>query len=342
MDIEPILTWLRKELPESEIIDKGSHIVLPTICHNENYVDASHKLYLYKNEDTDTPLFHCFTECGDTFNIYQLVQRYYKLRNKTISYNEAMKMIHGKEFKVVPYKKEIPLIYDNKFKNPLSIVLPEYSKNSLEAFGLDWFHPWALEGIDMDVLSKYNIKYTKSYEGVIIPHLDWRGRLIGIRIRNYNKEKEKLFKYIPLKMGEIHYRHPLSLNFFGIFQNQTHIKKRKRVYIFEAEKSVCQAETMFRENLSLAICGTNLSPWQIDMLVYFLGVEEVVIAFDKEYNNFTECFEYIQKIENKLQYLKLYAQVGILIDEKNIFPYKSSPSDLTKEDFHAMKIKWLE
>ena len=342
MELQPILNWIKKIIPEEEIFEKDKHFILPTICHNEDYKDASHKLYLYKNHDTDTPLFHCFTECGDTFNVYQLVQRYYSLREENISYREAMKVIHGDNFKITPIIKERPLIYHSEFKNPLSLELPEYSKNSLEAFGLDWFHPWALEGIDIDVLKKYNIKYSKSYEGVIIPHLDWRGRLIGIRIRNYNPEKEKMYKYIPLKMGEIFYRHPLSLNFFGIFQNQTHIKKRKRVYIFEAEKSVCQTETMFRENLSLAICGTNLSPWQVDMLIYFLGIEEVVIAFDKEYNNFTECFNYIQKIDSKVQYLKLFAKVGILIDEENKFPYKSSPSDLTKDDFHAMKIKWLE
>ena len=40
--------------------DKGSHLILPTVCHNEDIDSASMKLYYYKN----THIFQCYTECG--------------------------------------------------------------------------------------------------------------------------------------------------------------------------------------------------------------------------------------------------------------------------------------
>ena len=40
-------------------------IVFPTICHNIDAAEASMKLYYYPKTHT----FHCYTDCGDTFNI---------------------------------------------------------------------------------------------------------------------------------------------------------------------------------------------------------------------------------------------------------------------------------
>ena len=46
-------------------IIKGDFIMCRTICHG----GSSHKLYYYDN----TKLFRCYTECSDTFDIFQLV-----------------------------------------------------------------------------------------------------------------------------------------------------------------------------------------------------------------------------------------------------------------------------
>lgn len=44
---------------------KGDFIMCRTICHG----GSSHKLYYYDN----TKLFRCYTECSDTFDVFQLV-----------------------------------------------------------------------------------------------------------------------------------------------------------------------------------------------------------------------------------------------------------------------------
>ena len=44
---------------------KGDLIIARTICHGGD----SHKLYYYDN----TKLFRCYTECSDTFDIFELI-----------------------------------------------------------------------------------------------------------------------------------------------------------------------------------------------------------------------------------------------------------------------------
>lgn len=341
MDIEQILTYLKTLIKEEEIIEKLDYYIFPTICHNPDTEEAQKKLYLYKNIDTETPLFHCYTECSETFNIYQFIQKYFGIRGEELTYSEAMKKFHGKDFKGKEKNDTKEIIkYDKKFQNPLNIELPTYNENCLQMFKTNYTDPWAIEGIDLEILKKFKISYSKSYEGVIIPHYDWRGRLIGLRIRNYNPIKEKNFKYMPAYISNIFYSHPLSLNFFGLFQNQTNIKKAKKAIIFESEKACLQYEQIFdTNNISLAVCGKNISKWQMDILVYFLKIEELIIGFDKEYNNYSESFHYFEKIKKQINYLTNFMNVDILIDNNNIFKSKESPVDRTNQEFLKLE-KW--
>lgn len=341
MELQQILNYLNKLIPSEEINEKSEYFTMPTICHNHDYKDASNKLYLYKNSDS-VPLFHCYTDCGETFNIYQLIQKYYKLRGEDLPFKEAYRRFHGKE-----YKHEDSIIiqkvkYDTEFKDPLAVKLPEYTSHALDIFYLDELHPWAMEGVDLKILNDYQIGYSKSLEQVSIPHYDWRGRLIGIRVRNYNQYKIENYKYMPFHADNTFYSHPLSLNLYGIFNNQTEIKKQKRVYIYEAEKSVLFHQWIFENNLALATCGKNLSKWQSDTLIYFLKTEEVIIGFDKEYHNYNTAFDYVKKIEEQTTYLRNFVRVGVLIDENHVFREKESPIDKSKSDFLNLKIWWLD
>lgn len=339
MEINNILDYLYKLIPQEEIIERAEYYLMPTICHNEDYKEASHKLYLYKNTNS-VPLFTCYTECGDTFNIYTFIQRYYALRGQSLTYREAYKAFHGYDFKATNESiiEKQQIIYDAKFVNPLEVQLPEYSAGIVDLFGISHTDPWALEGIDIEVLKQYQVGYSKSYEGVMIPHYDWRGRLIGLRQRTVNKDKEKFAKYMPAQIGNILYRHPLSMNLYGLFQNQNHIKRSKTVILAESEKSVLQWESMSEdENSVLAVCGQSISKWQMDMLIYFLGVEQVVIAFDKEYESYSDAFYYVERIRDKLGFLLNFTNVYVLIDDENIFKHKESPFDRTVADFYKLK-----
>ena len=59
--------------------ETSDFIVFPTCCHNLE--GGSNKLYYYK----DSKLFHCYTECNSTFDIFSLLQKMYAFRSKEIA-----------------------------------------------------------------------------------------------------------------------------------------------------------------------------------------------------------------------------------------------------------------
>lgn len=336
---EEIAEFLRREF-KINIIERQDYYILPTVCHNLDESSASHKLYFYKNEESGTPIFYCYTQCGEAFNIYQLIQKYHSLRDKELSFKEAYRMFHGKDFQFKETnKKEEYKLRAVKFENPLDVKLPAYPSGVLDIFHARSTHPWALEGIDHNVLSKFEVGFSPNHEGVTIPHRDWRGNLVGLRIRTYNPLKVKQFKYMPMLVNNIYYRHPVSLSLYGVFQNQKAIKKARRVILVESEKAVLQAETMFEDdNITLGVCGSGISQWQINFLIYYLQVEEVIIAFDKEYSDYSSAYDYVAKIEGQVRSLKNFATVSVLIDDDNVFNLKDSPFDRTLKEYNRLKM----
>lgn len=66
--------------------ETADSIIFPTICHNVDASEASMKLYYYPRTHT----FHCYTDCGETFNIYEMFKKRYELMG--ISYD--LSLIH--------------------------------------------------------------------------------------------------------------------------------------------------------------------------------------------------------------------------------------------------------
>lgn len=64
---------------------KDEIIVSRTICHNGH----SHKLFYYNN----TKLFKCYTECSDTFDIYDLIIRNKKSEGIDFTLYQAIQFI---------------------------------------------------------------------------------------------------------------------------------------------------------------------------------------------------------------------------------------------------------
>ena len=76
-----------------EPIIKGNMIISKTICHHsvEDLGEASHKLYYYDN----THLFRCYTGCGDSFDIFELIRKVknYGNENKERNFNALKRKI---------------------------------------------------------------------------------------------------------------------------------------------------------------------------------------------------------------------------------------------------------
>lgn len=149
-------------------------------------------------------------------------------------------------------------------------------------------------------------------------------------------EAEVYGKYRPIKINNQLYNHPLGLNLYGLNWNKQAIKKMKKVIIFESEKSVLKYATYFgwNNNISVACCGSNLSAYQVQLLLK-LKVNEIIIAFDRQFQTLGD--DEFNKLKKNLLSLKTkynnYAKISFIFDKQMITGYKSSPIDEGKEKF---------
>ena len=310
--------------------------ITDTICHHGN----KPKLYFYK----DSMSFHCYTECGQ-LDIIGVVMGY-----KGYEQNEFQKAIQWICIQLniddiqsgfgIPDKQISDWEFINKYKSKKKNVieykqLPEYDSSILKIFQELYPKSWINEGISIETMQKYGIKYCVWQQKIIVPHYDVTNRLIGIRVRNQLEEDIELFgKYGPFNIGKMFYNHALGQNLFGLNHNLKTIQKKKKIMLVEAEKSVMQADTMFGdESFVVALCGSNLSEYQKNMIL-MMGVKEVIIALDKQYEeiNSAECQKWINHIRKGIvDKLSPFVNVSVLWDMDNLLPYKASPTDRGKD-----------
>lgn len=340
-DIEKIL----KSLGAQPYI-KNNTIISDTICHNLPGI-GSHKLYYYDN----TKLFKCYTQCGDYFDIFDLISKAKSLQeDKEFTLVESVEWVanfinynvNGFEFVDSGYNDILNhysnlLEIMNKNSNE-SINIQNYNEDILKNLDTILIENWLQEGIDYNILKQFNIKYYPKDCKIVIPHYDINGNLIGIRGRTLIQEEAEMYgKYMPLRINGILYTHPLSFNLYGIHLNKDNIARARKAIVFEGEKSVMKYEKHFGRlsNIAVASCGLNFTQQQFSLLLN-LGVEEIIIAFDKQYpyigNN--DEWEKMKKL-----YLNLFKKFGqtvtlsFIIDKNNLLAYKDAPIDKGKEIF---------
>lgn len=324
-------------------------LISRTICHNKPN-EGSKKLYFYEN----SRLFKCYTGCEDSiFDIYELVRKIAYIQwNKTYDLNDAVRWI-AKKFNIdgeLVQEEEEELIDWKYFTNyeriteinnsnqKEEIILKEYSDEILDRLSYNIkIAPWLREGITQDVLTKAKIGYYLGNDQITIPHYDINNRFIGLRGRTVCGEDAELYgKYRPLKINGIQYSHPLGMNLYGLNWSKDNIKLMKKAIIFESEKSTLKFASMFgwENNISVACCGSNISSYQIQLLLE-AGAQEIIIAFDRQFqkigdNEFKRLKANLLKIREKY---KNYAIISFIFDKKMLTGYKDSPIDSTREIF---------
>ena len=77
------------------------------------------------------------------------------------------------------------------------IEFKNFDEKILEHFPRPRIEPWVNEGISQEVMNARGICYDPVNQGIIIPHYDEKGALIGIRTRTLIKEEEVYGKYRP-------------------------------------------------------------------------------------------------------------------------------------------------
>ena len=346
---------LKAELSIEEIFDLVAELggeprmndgffVSKTICHGGD----SHKLYYYDN----TKLFHCYTKCGDaSFDIYELIVKIYTISGQNFSLPKAINFIahyFGYTSETFDFEEAEEIVSEDwkiireykrkkeKSDLPQQVELKTYDKSILKYLPHPHIIPWEQEDISYQVMESREICYNPLTEGIIIPHFDIDGNLVGIRERTLIKENEVFGKYRPAILNGKMYNHPLGFNLYNLNNSKTAIKFFQKAIIFESEKSTLKYASYFGEDsdISVACCGSSLIGHQIKLLLS-LGVKEIIIAFDRQYQKIGD--EEWKKWTNKLKtfYTKFggYVNISYMFDTGSLLGYKDSPIDCGKEKF---------
>lgn len=327
-----------KQLGADRFEEKEDAIIFPTICHNPRDSEASMKLYYYKNSF----MFHCYTECGENFDIFELIKKVKEVNHEYFNfYNTICAIADLVSFNIFSETtKESYISNIDRFKKENNeIELIEYDSKVLDVFRWKPTVEWLSEGISEEIMKKFNILYYDYRNKIVIPHYDIDGKLIGIRGRSLDPLEAELYgKYAPLKVENILYRHPLSFNLYGIYENKEDIKKYKTAIIFEGEKSVLKFGDMYDYNIAVASCGSTLNLKQVELLIKKLGVENIIIAYDKEFSNFAsaEAEKYYDKISILCKKYSNYCNFYFLFDFNNLLELKDAPVDKGKEIFEEL------
>ena len=323
-----------------DVNEEKQYLICPTICHNPLNEAESMKLYWYQNNK----IFRCYTECNEAMSIFRLYQKFMEINFHPVSDEEAENYVKQclKHIVIAAPRQESNYNLDKeKYRFTTNIpVLDAYPEEVLTYF-TSYYHPaWLHDGITKESMDKFKIKFSISQNKIIIPHFDINGRLVGIRGRALEqKEIDERGKYRPIQIGKILYTHPLQFNLYGIYEHKEGIKRRKSAIIAEAEKSV-MIDDGFYGILSntVACCGSSFNKYHISMLTDILGANEIVIALDKEYDNWQseKAKKYRNRIETMCRKYINQASFSYIWDYDNILEEKDSPFDKGIEAFEYL------
>lgn len=321
------------QLGADRYVEKESYIIFPTICHNVESSEASMKLYYYKNNK----VFICYTDCGEGFNIYTLFEKRYRLLHRDYNfYQDIVLVIGGDQMKHL--ETGFYQVYESEYykydENNPNVNIPVISEHLLNTFIFSPRPEWLNDGISEQAMKHYNILYSIDKNKIIIPHYDFNGNLIGIRGRTLNDEEVEFGKYLPVQVEDKIYAHPLAYNLYGLNVTKDNIKQYKMAIVAESEKAVLQYETMFGENKNICVgcCGSNFHLYQFQLLQK-LGINKILIAFDKEGEDWNKQTHYYNKLKKICEKYKYKCKMGFIWDSHNLLELKDSPFDKGKDVF---------
>ena len=331
-----------------EPVKRIGTLVSRTICHNPADGSGSYKLYYYDN----THLFKCYTGCMETggFDIFDLTRKIMKIQSniEMSLYDAQIYIINFFSLDVVndfqkDTKKNSDFQIFNKWRRNKKAdeqqKIIEFQKISPDV--IKWLPrkrigPWLDEGISQEVIDKHGIKFDPYSYGIVIPHWDENWNMIGIRERTLIEDNEVTGKYKPAIINGKMYNHPLGFNLYNLNNSKENIKMLKKVFIFEGEKSCLLYQSYFgiENDLSVAVCGSSLINYQIDLLLS-LNVEEIIIAFDKQFQKIgdDEWKAWTKKLKDIHKKYGSKVQISYMFDKNDYLGYKDSPIDCGLETF---------
>lgn len=305
---------------------------------NRNPMDGSPALVFFP----DTKIFIGYTS-SRSYDCISLVQTRLNLLGQTCSFLDACDWILEKTG-LDPTKITKPLtnthVYDwselerfvrvRKYGNQL----PEYDRNIIDTLPPLYPQTWIDEGISEETMAKYQIKYYERCNQTVIPCFDSEARLIGVRVRNWDKDRIEQAKYMPLiTLDGQCYKFNTNQVFYGINYNKPEIERTGKVIIVESEKAVMKLDTyMGRHNIALGMYGSNLGIQRRNQLIK-MGVNTVSYVVDNDFiGQDDEFFEqWREKIQHFIKLWDGFCRIEIVWDNLGLLGPKENATDRTKE-----------
>lgn len=310
---------------------------------NKNALDGSPKLYFY----TDSRIFIGYTSSA-SYDIFSLVQKRLGLLNKPASFIDAINFIlsatgiNGETCQRITtkhqYNWENELGKYIRFRKTGS-MLPVYDAQILNELSIVYPQQWIDEGISIESMEKYQIRYYDRCNQTIIPCFNKMGELIGIRVRNWETEKLSQAKYIPLTLlNGFTYKFPTNQTLYGLNYNWAEIERSQSVTIVESEKAVLKYDTFYGATSNcVAMYGSNLGTYRRNELLK-LGVKEVFFVVDNDWIDQDQQFynQWQKKIQAQANLWKGYATVWLVWDNQDLLSSKDNALDRDKDTYERL------
>lgn len=318
--------------------ENSTQIVYYTGDKNVDPYKGSPKLYFYK----DTSIYVGMT-AGRSYDIISLTQTRLSLLKQPCSFLDACQFIIDttninpdsishvkKEGHVYDWSNLERFIRVRKYGNQLS----EYNRNIIDTLPPLYPQAWIDEGISEETMDKYQIRYYERCNQTVIPCFDDEARLVGVRVRNWDKDRVEQAKYMPLVTldGQC-YKFNTNQVFYGINYNKPEIERTGKVIIVESEKAVMKLDTyMGRHNIALGMYGSNLGIQRRNQLLK-MGVNTVSYVVDNDFiGQDDEFFEqWREKIQHFIKLWDGFCRVEIVWDNLGLLGPKENATDRTKE-----------
>ena len=305
---------------------------------NKDALKGSPKLYFYK----DSQIYFGYTS-SRSYDIISLVQTRLSLLKQPCSFLDACQFILDttninpdsinrvkKEGHVYDWSNLERFVRVRKYGNQLS----EYNRNIIDTLPPLYPQAWIDEGISEETMEKYQIRYYERCNQTVIPCFDDEARLVGVRVRNWDKDRVEQAKYMPLVTldGQC-YKFNTNQVFYGINYNKPEIERTGKVIIVESEKAVMKLDTyMGRHNIALGMYGSNLGIQRRNQLLK-MGVNTVSYVVDNDFiGQDDEFFEqWREKIRHFIKLWDGFCRVEIVWDNLGLLGPKENATDRTKE-----------
>ena len=318
--------------------ENSTQIVYYTGDKNVDPYKGSPKLYFYK----DTSIYVGMT-AGRSYDIISLVQTRLSLLKQPCSFLDACQFILDttninpdsinrvkKDGHVYDWSNLERFVRVRKYGNQLS----EYNRNIIDTLPPLYPQAWIDEGISEETMDKYQIRYYERCNQTVIPCFDDEARLVGVRVRNWDKDRVEQAKYMPLVTldGQC-YKFNTNQVFYGINYNKPEIERTGKVIIVESEKAVMKLDTyMGRHNIALGMYGSNLGIQRRNQLLK-MGVNTVSYVVDNDFIGQDDAFfeRWREKIQHFIKLWDGFCRVEIVWDNLGLLGPKENATDRTKE-----------